>query len=92
MKFEWDPNKAKKNQEKHEVSFSEAITVFGDPLELTIPDPDHSTDEYRFVSIGKSINDRLLILSYTEKKEGEVRIISARETTKSERKYYESKH
>ncbi len=48
MQFEWDLNKAESNYEKHSISFSEATTVFKDPLELTIADPDHSNDEYRF--------------------------------------------
>ena len=60
MEFEWDTNKATTNFTKHGVSFSESATVFGDPLELTIPDTDHSTDEYRFLSIGRSESGRLL--------------------------------
>ena len=52
MEFEWDAVKAAANIEKHGVSFAEAMTVFGDPLEVTIPDPDHSLEEFRFVSMG----------------------------------------
>ena len=52
MEFEWDPEKAAANVKKHGVEFGEAMTIFGDALELTIPDPDHSEDERRFLSIG----------------------------------------
>jgi uncharacterized DUF497 family protein len=51
MEFEWDPNKAATNFAKHGVTFSEAATVFGDPLEVAIDDPDHSEEEFRFLSI-----------------------------------------
>ena len=54
MEFEWDQHKASKNEKKHGVSFSEATTLFGDPLELTISDPDHSSGEYRFLSARKA--------------------------------------
>ena len=50
MQFEWDPDKDARNQIKHRVSFEEASMVFGDPLALTIDDPDHSVDERRFVT------------------------------------------
>lgn len=89
MEFEWDPDKAAANVEKHGVEFSEAMTVFGDPLELTIADPDHSEDQFRFLSIGVSAAGRPLVVSYTER-QGRTRIINARETTPKERKQYES--
>ena len=89
MEFEWDENKAVKNHEKHGISFQEATTVFGDPMELTIADPDHSTAEYRFMSIGRSSLGNLLVVSYTERKENHIRIISARRATKHEQKHYE---
>jgi len=89
MKFEWDQSKAVVNLNKHEISFSEASTVFGDPLELTISDPDHSIDEYRFVSIGKSQLGNLLVVSYTEREPDIIRIISARKAERPEVKYYE---
>ncbi|MFZ1043798.1 MAG: BrnT family toxin [Anaerolineales bacterium] len=54
MNFEWDPQKADKNLSKHGVSFAEASTVFGDELAITIPDPDHSTEEDRFITVGWS--------------------------------------
>jgi hypothetical protein len=90
MKFEWDAGKAASNLLKHGVSFTEAMTLFGDPLEVTIPDPDHSEGESRFVSIGRSAPGRLLVVAYTER-EGRVRLISAREATPKERSNYESK-
>jgi uncharacterized DUF497 family protein len=66
VEFEWDPKKATKNEKKYGISFSEATTVLGDPLELTISDPDHSSGEFRFLSIGKSNLENLLVVSYTE--------------------------
>ena len=89
MDFEWDLKKADRNIEKHGVSFLEASTVYRDPLELTISDPDHSSGEYRFLSIGQSNLGNLLIVSYTERKPNLIRIISARKATRRERRYYE---
>ena len=90
MEFEWDAEKATSNLSKHGVSFAEAMTIFGDPLESTIPDPVHSDAESRFVSIGQSEAGRLLVVVYTERNQ-RIRIISARETTPQERRQYESK-
>ena len=90
MEFEWDTDKAHSNVEKHGTSFAEAMTVFGDPLEVTIPDPDHSEGEARFLSLGRSKQGRLLVVSYTER-EGRIRLISAREAEPRERKTYEWK-
>lgn len=89
MNFQWNPDKEQGNIRKHAVSFSEAMTVFNDPLELTIADPDHSLDEFRFISIGVSTAGRILVVSYTERR-GDIRIISARPVTARERKQYES--
>jgi uncharacterized DUF497 family protein len=89
VKFEWDQRKALSNEEKHGMSFSEATTVFGDPMELTIADPDHSMGEFRFLSIGRSSLGNLLVVSYTEREENHIRIISARRATKHEQKHYE---
>jgi uncharacterized DUF497 family protein len=88
MKFEWDSRKARLNRAKHRVSFAEATTAFRDPLSATAPDPDHSDNEYRFVTFGVSTNGRLLTISHTERGES-IRIISARLATKPERKIYE---
>ena len=65
MIFEWDQDKAKSNFKKHKIAFEEAEGVFYDLLSLTIPDPEHSADEFRFVDIGVSKNNRLLIVPYT---------------------------
>jgi len=78
VEFEWDRNKADNNQRKHGISFSEASTVFGDSSELIISEPDHSQEEYRFLSLGKSVFGNLLLVSYTERQENRIRIISAR--------------
>jgi len=87
--FEWDPQKAKSNLEKHGVSFEEASTAFEDPLSLTISDPLHSIDEERMVLIGMSHRDRALVVVHTER-EDNIRIISAKKATRKERKNYES--
>ena len=63
MEFEWDTVKALSNVEKHGVGFAEAMTVFGDSLEVTISDPDHSAGEARFLSLGRSEQGRLLVVS-----------------------------
>ena len=83
MEFEWDPDKAAANAKKHGVDFVEATTVFADPLELTISDPDHSGGEHRFLSIGISAIGRLLVVAYTERS-GQTRIINAREASAQE--------
>ncbi len=87
--FEWDEKKAYKNIKKHGVSFEEAATVFGDPLSITIYDPLHSKDEDRFVILGMSNKNRLLVVVHTDRND-RIRIISARKATKKERKQYES--
>jgi hypothetical protein len=88
MEFEWDAQKATSNVANHGVTFSEAMTVFGDPLELAIAGP-HSEDEFWFLSMGLSATGRLPVVAYTER-EGRTRIISAREATLRERRQYES--
>ena len=90
MKFEWDFKKERSNAKKHGVSFAEACTIFGDPLEFTISDPDHSIGEYRFLSMGVSSNNRILVVSYTESADGRIRIISARLASQQERRQYGS--
>jgi len=89
VEFEWDPEKAAANVKKHGVDFAEAMTVFSDPLELTISDPDHSEREQRFLSIGLSTAQRLVVVAYTERA-GRTRIINARTANSQERKHYES--
>jgi len=86
--FEWDPEKAEANLKNHGVSFAEAVTVFGDPLSMNMPDPDHSEGEHRFIVMGMSDRYRLLVVSYTDRPP-RTRIISARSATRHERKQYE---
>lgn len=88
MKFEWNPDKAEANYEKHNVSFEEAATVFNDLLSVTFSDPDHSIGESRYIIIGVSRFRQLLIVSHTDRGE-KVRIISARKATRQERRFYE---
>lgn len=88
MEFDWDENKASSSLSKHGVSFEEAKTVFNDVLYVDFYDPDHSGDEERYLIIGESNRERLLIVSYAER-EVLIRLISAREVTRSEREAYE---
>jgi uncharacterized DUF497 family protein len=87
--FEWDPDKAEENVLKHQVSFSEAATVFGDPLSMTFYDPDHSINEDRYITVGLSRTGRLLVVSHTDRGNRRIRIISARRATRRESKFYE---
>ena len=86
--FEYDERKAWINLKKHRVSFEEAMTVFTDPLSLTIPDPLHSEDEERRIIIGQSLKKRLIVVVHIDHGE-KIRIISARRPTAGERKQYE---
>ena len=88
MEFDWDPRKEAKNLRKHKVAFSEAATVFRDTLSTTVPDPDHSEEEDRYLIVGLSRRQRLLIVSHAENGD-RIRIISARELTRAEKKVYE---
>ena len=88
MEFEWDEAKSEANERNHGISFTEAMTVFADPLSLTAYDPDHSEFEDRYITMGLSAADRLLLVAHTDR--GEItRIINAREATRRERKDYE---
>lgn len=91
MNFEWDPRKAETNLKKHQVSFPEAATVLGDDFSITVPDPDHSETEERYITIGWSHRHRLLMVSHTDRN-NRIRIISARELTKTERQAYEEEN
>ena len=88
IKFEWDKRKAQQNLRKHQVDFTEASTVFADTLSITIPDPEHSEDEERSVTIGLSNRQRLLVVVHTEEEET-IRIISVRTADRLERRKYE---
>jgi uncharacterized DUF497 family protein len=86
--FEWDQEKAQQNLKKHGVSFEEAATIFGDPFSLTIDDPVHSPEEQRFITLGYSEVQRLLVVVHTDRGEN-IRIISARTAIRRERETYE---
>jgi len=88
MIFEWDEKKARGNLKKHGVSFDETVSIFRDPLSITVADPAHSETEYRFLDVGMSDQGRLLVVSYTERT-SRIRIISSRLALPIERKAYE---
>lgn len=89
--FEFDPAKAASNLRKHRVSFTEAMTVFGDPLASTLLDDQHSHGETRFITVGLSSRQRILFVVYTETTSG-IRLIGARLATALERKQYEESY
>lgn len=88
MEFEWDESKATANLTKHSVSFEEAKTVFDNLLAVIFDDEVHSVDERREIIIGHSRNNRLLLISFTERS-NVIRIIGARLATRREREDYE---
>ncbi len=89
IKFEWDSVKDAGNVAKHGISFAEATEVFGDQLAKTHLDPDHSADERRELIVGHNHTGKFLLVSFTERFEDTIRIISARAATRKERKDYE---
>jgi len=89
LHFSWDGRKAARNLRDHGVSFPEAATSFGAPLSLTVPDPDHSESEERFLLLGQSQRNRLLVVVHAERAAHEIRIISARLAAPHERRQYE---
>jgi uncharacterized protein len=95
-RFVWDPIKAVINSQRHGVTFEGAVTVFRDALALTVFDADHSKEEERWVTLGYSDLQRLLLVVHTFAEisinEAEIRIISAREATPRERRQYEGEH
>lgn len=89
IKFEWDENKNRTNQNKHGISFTEAQTVFYDDEALVIDDPEHSEEEERFIILGLSNKANLLVVCHCYRaSETVIRIISARKATKTESQYY----
>jgi len=89
IRFSWDEQKNRANQKKHRISFDEAETVFFDENAIEYFDPDHSVDEDRFLMLGISFRLRVLVVSYCLRQRGsEIRIISARKTTRKEQKVY----
>jgi uncharacterized DUF497 family protein len=91
LTFEWDEEKATANMRKHGVSFDEAKTVFNDPLAMTISDPEHSSQEDRYIDLGMSARERILLVWYTERG-ASIRIIGSRKATRSQRQQYEEEH
>ena len=88
LTFEWDSRKARSNLAKHGVGFQEASTIFGDPLSLTIPDPEHSLSEERYITVGRAFSGKLLVVVHTERGDN-IHIVSARRASRRERKFYE---
>jgi uncharacterized DUF497 family protein len=88
--YEWDHSKAGANYRKHGVRFDEAVTVFNDPLAAVFADEDHSVSEAREVIVGYSLRRRLLIVSFTERENQRVRVISARLATRRETQAHEN--
>ncbi len=88
LTFEWDEAKARENLKKHKVGFDEGKTIFNDPFLLTFPNIDTSDAEERYVNIGLSMRDRVLVLIHTER-HGKIRIISCRKASARERRHYE---
>jgi hypothetical protein len=86
--FEWDVRKAAANFKKHGVTFEDAASVFFDPLATTFPDPDHSLDEIRELTVGYTMEGELVFVSHCEREE-RIRIISARRATLAEQRQYE---
>jgi len=86
--FEWDPAKADANFRKHGVSFNEAVTAFADPLALLLPDPAHSSNEERYLALGRTDRDRLVVVAFAERPP-RTRLISARLATRGEHRQYE---
>jgi uncharacterized DUF497 family protein len=89
MRFTWDPAKQRRNKRKHGIEFQEATTVFGDPLGVTVSDPDHSVGEARLVTVGQSSAGRLLVVCHVEQGDT-ICIISARKASAHERQNYET--
>lgn len=92
--FDWDETKARHNRNVHKVGFDEARTVFNDPFLVTFPDDYHSDHEERFISIGLSSRNRIILIVHTENDEDDaivIRLISARKATASEREAYEKR-
>ncbi len=85
--YEWDPNKAEINLNKHGIDFADAVTVFEDEMALTIED--HDEFEERYVTLGADAFSRILVVVFTYLKDDLIRVISARKATTKERKWYE---
>ena len=90
LQFEWDSGKARSSKNKHRITFEQACTIFGDSLSRTIVDPTHSETEDRFITIGTSVNNKLIVVVHSNNNDT-IRIISARKATKNEKRQYEQR-
>ena len=89
IRFEWDEAKSRENKRKHGVSFEEAQTAFRDENAKVYFDPDHSSDEDRFILLGISFSLRVLVVCHCYRENDKViRIISARKADKREEQDY----
>lgn len=88
LQFEWDSKKAQANKRMHGITFEEASTIFADLLSITIPDPTHSIGEDRFITIGTSVKNKIIVVVHSDR-DGIMRIISARKATRKEIRQYE---
>jgi len=88
LRFEWDENKNRGNRRKHSISFEEVKTVFSDDHALLIGDPEHSSQEDRFILLGLSADLRTLVVCHCYRGEDVIRLISARSATRREREQY----
>lgn len=88
MKFEWDETKNQVNIRKHGIDFRQAVYVFSDPLALSIPDEEHSENEERWLLLGKSLSEQVLLVVHTIRYDDAIRIISARKATSNEKTTY----
>lgn len=86
MAYQWDSDKAAANLRKHGIDFADAVSVFSDDLAITVPD--ERFDEERFITIGMDAFGRILVVVYTWRS-NDIRLISARKATRSERTQYE---
>lgn len=90
IKFEWDEHKNKINKKKHDITFEEAVAVFSDDFAILFDDPEHSTDEERFLIIGLASIRGVCIVSHCYRENDDIiRIISARKATKTEQRVYQ---
>lgn len=88
LQFEWDSKKAQSNKRKHGITFEEASTIFDDALSITIHDPTPSIGEDRFITVGTSVNSKLIVVVHADR-DDIIRVISARKATRNERRQYE---
>ena len=90
--FEWDLGKARENERKHGITFEEAATAFADWDAVIYDDVDHSDREGRFIIIGISARERMLLTVYAIREEETVRIISSRPANRDEKLRYEEEN